>query len=100
VTDCNCGGAAAEGPVALEPLGERPSGLRLHEPAALEGIRVSLSRHGHLSVVVAFDDGGQLQLPPKPVARTRPLLPAGDDRHDRDPVPLGQLLRSCRQRRR
>jgi ParB-like chromosome segregation protein Spo0J len=57
---CDVGGG--EQPVALKRLGKRLSALRLAQPAATERMRRSLDRQGQLTAVVAFDDGGKLEL--------------------------------------
>ncbi len=48
--------------VPLSELGLKLSALRLCQPAADENMRRSLERHGQLTAVVAFVDGGHLQL--------------------------------------
>lgn len=48
--------------VAIEHLGERLSGLRLCEPAALAGVRRSLEEHGQLTPLLLFADGGRLEI--------------------------------------
>jgi len=46
----------------LDALGERFAALRLREPVALERVQRSLSRHGQLSPIATFEQGGQLEL--------------------------------------
>lgn len=48
--------------VDIEQLGERLSSLRLAWPAATERMRRALERQGQLTAVVAFDEGGKLEL--------------------------------------
>ena len=48
--------------VPLSELGLKLSALRLCQPAADENMRRSLERHGQLTAVTAFADGGHLQL--------------------------------------
>ena len=48
--------------IALCELGERLSELRLRQPAAIERVGRSMSRHGQLVAVTAFDDGELLQV--------------------------------------
>jgi len=48
--------------VPLGELGQKLSRLRLCRPASEEHMRRSLERHGQLSAVTAFDEGGRLQL--------------------------------------
>jgi ParB/RepB/Spo0J family partition protein len=48
--------------VPIARFGERLSQLRLREAAALEAMRRSLSRHGQLTPVVAFQQGDQLEI--------------------------------------
>jgi len=52
----------AERSVPVADLGERLSALRLSESSALAAMRMSLTRHGQLTPVRAFDDGGQLEV--------------------------------------
>ncbi len=52
----------AERSVPVADLGERLSALRLTESAALAAMRASLTRHGQLAPVRAFDDGGRLEV--------------------------------------
>lgn len=54
--------AHAERPVALSRFGERLSGLRLADASALSGMRASLTAHGQLSPVYAFDGGDALEV--------------------------------------
>ena len=49
-------------PVDLERLGERLRELRLCDPAAVERMGQSLSRHGQLTAVTVFDDGELFQI--------------------------------------
>lgn len=48
--------------VGLDSLGERFAALRLREPAALARVQHSLSRHGQLSPIATFEEGGRLEL--------------------------------------
>lgn len=48
--------------VELTRLGDQLSALRLRDPAAVERVRRSLSRHGQLMAVTVFDDGVGLQI--------------------------------------
>ncbi len=52
----------AERFVPVVDLGERLSALRLTEASALAAMRASLARHGQLTPVRAFDDGGRLEV--------------------------------------
>jgi len=54
--------AASQFSTALDSLGERFASLRLREPAALERVQRSLSRHGQLSPIATFEHDGQLEL--------------------------------------
>jgi ParB-like chromosome segregation protein Spo0J len=54
--------APAERPVALTKFGERLAGLRLADAAALASMRLSLTRHGQLSPVHAFEGGDTLEV--------------------------------------
>lgn len=49
-------------PVDLERLGDRLRELRLCDPAAVERMGESLSRHGQLTAVTVFDDGELFQI--------------------------------------
>lgn len=48
--------------VEIAQLGERLSGLRLCEPAALSAVRRSLEVHGQLTPLLLFADGGGLEI--------------------------------------
>jgi ParB-like chromosome segregation protein Spo0J len=48
--------------VPVADLGERLSALRLSESSALAAMRASLTRHGQLTPVRAFDEGGRLEV--------------------------------------
>ncbi len=52
----------AERSIPVADLGERLSALRLSDSSALAAMRASLERHGQLTPVRAFDDGGRLEL--------------------------------------
>lgn len=54
--------APAECLVAVADLGERLATLRLADASALAAMRGSLTRHGQLSPVHAFEQGGRLEL--------------------------------------
>lgn len=53
---------ATQPTVSLDSLGERFASLRLREPAAVERVQRSLSRHGQLSPIATFDEGGRVEL--------------------------------------
>jgi hypothetical protein len=48
--------------IEVEHLGERLSGLRLCEPAALASVRRSLEQHGQLMPLLVFADAGELEV--------------------------------------
>ncbi len=50
-------GESTERDLPLAELGERLSGLRLCEAAALEAMRRSLGRHGQMTAAVGFAEG-------------------------------------------
>lgn len=54
--------AFAERPVALSKFGERLAALRLADATALASMRMSLTRHGQLSPVRAFEGGDTLEV--------------------------------------
>ena len=54
--------AFAERPVALSKFGERLAALRLADATALASMRMSLTRHGQLSPVRAFEGGATLEV--------------------------------------
>ena len=53
---------AEERMVAVADLGARLAALRMTEPAALETMRRSLARHGQLTPVAVYADGGHLEI--------------------------------------
>ena len=54
--------APAERPVALAQFGERLAALRVADATALASMRMSLTRHGQLSPVRAFEGGDTLEV--------------------------------------